>query len=106
VYVNVLLWEWNRDAFVVETLLDRFLEIEENSPVITGCTPRANVEIDSAAGEFHYYDLRCGIFENPFIGVEDVENNVLDLVEVVRVANSNRHIDATRIVSSSVDDAA
>ncbi len=51
-HVNVLLWEWNRDAFVIETLLDCFLEVEEYTPVVACRAPRANVEVDAAVGEF------------------------------------------------------
>ncbi len=49
-HVYILLREGDRYAFLIEALLDNFLEIEENAPVISSRVPWANIKVDAAVG--------------------------------------------------------
>ena len=49
-HVYILLREGNRYALLIEALLDIFLEIEENVPVISSRASWANINIDAAVG--------------------------------------------------------
>ena len=50
-HVNVLLREGDAHSFAVEALLDVFLEVEENTPVVACRAPGAHIEVDAAVGE-------------------------------------------------------
>ena len=67
VQINVLLRERERDALLVEALLDRLGEVEEYAPVVRGLDPRAYDEVDAAVGEFRDGDRAFGLIENAFV---------------------------------------
>src|SRR5210317_34634 len=102
--VNILLRERECYSFLVETLFDRFCQVEHDAPVIGGLDPGANHEIHTAVGEGGYGNRTGRLVENAVLGSNEFLNGVTDLVEIVVVTHSDHHIDTTSVVGRVVGD--
>jgi hypothetical protein len=55
-HVDLLLWEGNGDTFLVETLFDGLLEVEEHTRVVFLLAPGPHAEIHAVVGKLTYYE--------------------------------------------------
>ena len=103
-HMHVLLREGNGDTFLIEALLNGLLKVKEDTPVVLLLAPRADIEVHAAVGEFGYHHLRSGIVEDAVIGVEHVENDILNPIEIIGITHAHAHVHATGIFGGDVGD--
>ena len=111
-HVDILLRIRNRNALLIEDQFDFFMSIEEDTPVITRIDPGTNHKIDRTVGQFRNRHGRGGVFEDPFVGIEDFPERVFGQFDVIVASaepasgrNRNAPVPLTsKLISNSTGD--
>lgn len=103
-YMDVALRKWEGDALGVEALLHDSREIPVQIPVILSPAPWATEEVHRRVAQTLDANHRRGIREHAVILRQNILEDGARLVDIVGVADTKDHIDATHPLCRRVVD--
>ena len=102
--MNLYLWEWEADALFVEFVVDTFVCIEEDIPVIVAIYPYTDWKEHSVVAQFVDGNEGCGVFEDTTVATQEFLCHLFHLFGVCSVFYADNHVYATQVVFTVVGD--
>ena len=102
--MHVVLRERNRISGFFDRVLRRLGQVEPDAPIIAAVHPATHGDFDGAVAEFRHHDFRGRIGQNALVVRHQPGQDFHRAVNIVRIADAHRDIDAPRRVARIVRD--